>query len=174
MTRTFKHLAPRVPPGPACVVRLAGFADPEERAAAARLLAQYAQEAQGGEPFPLETAARSVDLLAVREGAFVLLASVGAQDVGMAVCLPSLSTFTAAAVVNIHDLWVDRDFRKRGIAAELLRRVQREAEDQGCRKVTLEVREDNPQARRLYRRSGFRGEAGSPDAPGTFFLELLL
>ena len=174
MTRTFKHLAPRVPPGPACVVRVARLDSTGERNEVARLLADYARDALDGEALPAETAARSVELVASRKDAFVLLASVGPEIVGMAVCLPSLSTFTAADVVNIHDLWVDPGFRKRGVATELLRRVQREAEERGCLKVTLEVREDNPQARRLYRRSGFRGEPGAPDTPGTFFLELLL
>jgi ribosomal protein S18 acetylase RimI-like enzyme len=174
MTRTLKHIAPKIPPGPACVVRLARLAEDVESKEVARLLTAYAHEALGGEALDPQTATRAIELVAGSADAFVLLASVGTTNVGLAICLPSISTFAAAGVVNVHDLWVDREFRARGLGSELLRCVRREAEQRGCAKVTLEVREDNPGARRLYRRRGFRGEPGTPNVPGTFFLELTL
>ena len=174
MTRTLKHLAPKVPPGPACVVREARLSEEDERREVAQLLASYTSEALAGKQADEGTALQAVELVASSAGAFVLLASVGEVYVGLAICLRSLSTFAAAGVVNIHDLWVDSSFRQRGVASELLRCVAREAEQRGCVKVSLEVREDNGPARRLYRRRGFRGEPGAADVPGNFFLELLI
>lgn len=174
MTRKLKHLVPKIPPGPACVVRKARLDEARDRAEVARLLGVYADEALGMASLDPGTAAQSVEMLSQSRDAFVLIASVGASHAGMAICLPSISTFAAAGVINVHDLWVDATFRKRGIASELLRCVQREADHRACVKVTLEVREDNTDARRLYRRRGFRGEPGTIDAPGTFFLELPL
>jgi ribosomal protein S18 acetylase RimI-like enzyme len=174
MARTLKHLSPQIPPGPACVVRRARLDQMSERVDVARLLADYAEESLAGQRLEGDLAMRSVELVARWRDAFVLLATIGEQSVGLAVCLPSISTFAAAGVINIHDLWVDVQFRKRGVAAELLRCVQREAQERGCAKVTLEVLEDNLGARRLYRRSGFRGEPGAGERPGTFFLELAL
>jgi len=174
MTRTLKHLSPQIPPGPACVVRMARLHEASERIDVAGLLADYAEESLDGQRLEGNLAMRSVDLVARSPNAFVLLATIGEQNVGLAVCLPSLSTFAAAGVINVHDLWVEARFRRRGVAAELLRCVQREAQERGCAKVTLEVLENNLGARRLYRRKGFRGEPGTGERPGTYFLELAL
>jgi len=57
--------------------------------------------------------------------------------------------------VDIHNLAVRREFRRRGIARSLLQRVVDEARCQGARRVTLEVRRSNEPAQRLYESMGF-------------------
>ena len=47
------------------------------------------------------------------------------------------------------------DQRRRGLGQWLLRRILREARDQGCRVARLEVRPSNTAALALYRRHGF-------------------
>ena len=172
MSQTLKHLPPNVPPGPACVVRRAEFDDAADIAVVTELFADYALGLVGKsgaiEPQVLHEVVAGLKTM---PGAFALIAFVGDKPAGLAVCLESYSTFRAARVINVHDLGVLAEFRSRGIANELLRCVEREAEERHCCKVTLEVRDDNHDARRLYRRRGYSGESGSPDLPGTFFLE---
>ena len=46
--------------------------------------------------------------------------------------------------------------RRQGIATQLLKTISEYAQAEGCCKVTLEVREDNPHADKLYRQFGFQ------------------
>jgi ribosomal-protein-alanine N-acetyltransferase len=57
--------------------------------------------------------------------------------------------------LHIHSLAVRRDHRRRGLATRLLRHVLAEAARQGAARATLEVRESNEAARRLYEKLGF-------------------
>lgn len=60
-----------------------------------------------------------------------------------------------AGEVDIHNLAVRREFRRRGIGRSLLQRVIDEARHQRARRVTLEVRRSNEPAQRLYESMGF-------------------
>ncbi|MER6314566.1 GNAT family N-acetyltransferase [Streptomyces sp. NPDC001581] len=51
---------------------------------------------------------------------------------------------------------VDRAERSRGIGGLLLREVETIAVEQGCRRIRLDVVAENPRARALYERHGFR------------------
>ncbi|MFD4871031.1 GNAT family N-acetyltransferase [Streptomyces sp. NPDC058412] len=51
---------------------------------------------------------------------------------------------------------VDRAERSRGIGGLLLREVEAIAVEQGCRRIRLDVVAENPRARALYERHGFR------------------
>jgi ribosomal protein S18 acetylase RimI-like enzyme len=76
--------------------------------------------------------------------------------VGMAVCFQGFSTFQAAGLLNIHDLIVYKRYRNRGIGSSLLEYVCEEARRRNFCRVTLEVRNDNNPAKRLYRATGFK------------------
>jgi len=76
--------------------------------------------------------------------------------VGFATCLAGYSTFRAKPLWNIHDIAVIPTHRRRGIATQILETIRQHADHEGCCKITLEVREDNPQADRLYRQFGFQ------------------
>lgn len=93
-------------------------------------------------------------------GALVLIAWYDSQPAGMAVAFPGFSTFRAAPVMNLHDLAVRPDFRGQGIGKALLQSLEEYATKQGCCRVTLEVRVDNPRARALYQSAGY--SCGSP------------
>ena len=96
-----------------------------------------------------------------------MLAWDGNQPVGVAVCFRGFSTFAAKPLVNIHDLSVLNSRRGQGIGTMLLTAVENHAKSMGCCKVTLEVREENPQAEKLYLRVGY----GDPDGFRTRFLD---
>lgn len=56
----------------------------------------------------------------------------------------------------LSNLAVNVDYRRRGIAQQLLQRCERIALDWGFHDLYLHVLENNHQARRLYRKSGYR------------------
>ena len=91
-------------------------------------------------------------------------ASETEEFVGLALCIPSFSSFRARPVLNIHDIAVAPGHRGKGIGQALLKAVEKEARRRGCCKVTLEVREDNEIAKAAYRRAGFK-----PTMPETLF-----
>ena len=58
--------------------------------------------------------------------------------------------------LHINTLVVDSPFRRRGLGVSLMRFVIEEAMRRGARRATLEVRESNVAARKLYETLGFR------------------
>ena len=74
---------------------------------------------------------------------------------GVAVCFLGFSTFSAMPLLNIHDLAVRGEFQGTGVGGALLDSVAEKARTLGCCRVTLEVDQENPGARRLYERKGF-------------------
>ena len=69
------------------------------------------------------------------------------------------SAFEEADLANIA---VDARFRGRGVAAEMLRRLEAEAKARGVRRIFLEVRVSNAPAMRLYLRCGYAGRYVRP------------
>jgi [ribosomal protein S18]-alanine N-acetyltransferase len=63
--------------------------------------------------------------------------------------------FTGGPQADVVTLAVDPAHWGAGIGTALLTALVDEAEKRGCAEVLLEVREDNPRARRLYLRHGF-------------------
>jgi ribosomal-protein-alanine N-acetyltransferase len=57
--------------------------------------------------------------------------------------------------VDIHNLAVHAPFRRCGIGHALLQKVVGQAKDRGSIRVTLEVRQSNTGAQRLYKSMGF-------------------
>ena len=60
-------------------------------------------------------------------------------------------------------LWVDEGLRDAGLGSRLLRRLEDEAYQRGCRRAHLET--FSYQARRFYERHGYRSFATLPDYP---------
>jgi ribosomal protein S18 acetylase RimI-like enzyme len=152
------------------LVREADLGTPAHGEAIVALLDAYARDPMGGgEPLPDAVKRRLIPELRRVPGALVLLAWDGEEPVGLAVCFPGFSTFRARPLINIHDLAVLPARRRRGVAGRLLSAVMGHARRRGCCKVTLEVREDNPAARRLYERTGFSaGSSGGGRVPHLF------
>jgi GNAT superfamily N-acetyltransferase len=140
-----------------------------------RLLDAYARDPMGrGAPLPAAVLQRVTGDLARQPGARSFLGGVGGVTAGFATCFLGYSTFNARPLLNIHDIAVLPAQRGRGIARALLRAIADEARSLGCCKLTLEVREDNPAARALYRAAGFAAATGQAGPVQYLFLERAL
>jgi ribosomal protein S18 acetylase RimI-like enzyme len=144
-------------------IRPVDWDDPADCTAVVELLDAYSREPlEGGRPLSSYAREHVVDGLRQQSGAIVLLAWINTRVVGIAVCYRGFSTFAARPLLNLHDLAVLSDFRNRGVGSRLLEAVCGQAADNGCCKVTLEVRADNHAAESLYRRHGFGDPGGKP------------
>jgi [ribosomal protein S18]-alanine N-acetyltransferase len=56
---------------------------------------------------------------------------------------------------HIHNLAVSKDYRRIGIASELVRDVIDDLRENGCRVIFLEVRDSNEAAKKIYRKFNF-------------------
>jgi GNAT superfamily N-acetyltransferase len=126
------------------------------RAALVRLLDEYRAGPTGeGKPLDPEVKRRLPGDLSRHPMARVYLAVAGKTIAGAATCFLGYSTFQGRPLINFHDIVVERRFRRRGVATALLRKVEEAASEEGCCRLTLEVRADNKAALGLYRRTGF-------------------
>lgn len=138
-------------------VLIADLSQPAHADAVVALLDMYCQDFFGNHA-PLENEVRFRVIRGLKEcGGTCFLARHGEAFVGVAICLPSYSSFRARPILNIHDLAVVPECRGKGVGRALLAAVEEEARRRGCAKITLEVRSDNALAMDLYRRCGFRG-----------------
>jgi ribosomal protein S18 acetylase RimI-like enzyme len=113
-------------------------------------------EMGGGPPLGGEEKARLVEMLSCSPAAFVLIAEAGGEAVGLLTSFEYIATFAARPMLYVHDLYVERRYRGHGVARRLMEEAIAEARRRGCKRLSLEVREDNPHAQALYYKLGFR------------------
>jgi len=75
---------------------------------------------------------------------------------GFAVCFESFSTYQCKKVLNIHDFLICSQYRGQGLAPLLLEDIEYFCKENGFCKITLEVKESNQTAQKLYLQSGFK------------------
>ena len=75
---------------------------------------------------------------------------------GFAVCFESFSTYQCKKVLNIHDFLICSQYRGQGLAPLLLKDIECYCKENGCGKITLEVKESNLTAQKLYQQFGFK------------------
>lgn len=129
----------------------------EHADAIVNLLNEYRADPMGGSLPKMTSTDESLLIqgLSITVNCFIVLAKTEKIFCGMAVCFWGYSTFLCKPLCNIHDFIISKYFRSKGIGLALLRYVQKEAENRGCAKITLEVRSDNSVAKSLYSKAGF-------------------
>jgi len=120
------------------------------------LVRAFARASMGeGQDLPAASRQRLVAGLRQHPTTIVLLAFHGEEPAGILIGFVGFSTFMALPLINIHDFYVEPQFRRRGIGRLLLQAVEDQARDLGCCKLTLEVEEHNQTALSLYHQMGF-------------------
>jgi len=151
------------------IVRAVDFGNARDSERYITLLDAYASDPMGaGRPLPGAVRERLVTDLAGRPDAYCLLAEQGERAVGFATCFLGYSTFLARPLLNIHDIAVLPRWRGKTVARHLLVAISELGRQLECCRVTLEVREDNLRARKVYENAGFA------PAPCSLFMEMPL
>jgi len=136
-------------------IKEAVFSRKEHREAIIKITDAYAQDPMGlGFPLPESAKEKMIRELEKFPLSLIFIAFYNGEAAGLATCFYGFSTFSAAKIINIHDLAVLNEYRGKGIGSSLLAAVEKKAKDELCCKITLEVREDN-RARNLYEHIGF-------------------
>ncbi|MEE9310631.1 MAG: GNAT family N-acetyltransferase, partial [Cocleimonas sp.] len=122
------------------------------------LLNAYGQDPMGGgEELSDFTKANLAKEILKRSDVTVIIAFDGDTPAGLINCIEGFSTFMSKPLMNIHDLYVDADYRGKGVATMLLQAAEDLAVEKRCCKVTLEVLEGNEPAKNAYLKFGFDG-----------------
>lgn len=136
------------------------------------MLDHYATDPAGGAaPLADDVKQNLVKTLSTRDDADSVLAYDGDRAVGVMNCFEGFSTFRAAPLLNIHDIAVHADYRRRGIGRQLLAAADAIAVRRGCCKITLEVLSNNASAIKAYRQHGFLPYALDPKFGSALFME---
>lgn len=77
------------------------------------------------------------------------------QVIGMVNLLFTVSTALGERVALLEDMIIDRHQRQQGAGAQLLEAAISQAQQAGCRRITLLTDEDNLKAQQFYGRQGF-------------------
>lgn len=109
----------------------------------------------GGEPYTDEQKVMLVEGLKNHPASLVFFACAGGEFVGLINSFVNFATFTVKPFINIHDVIVTESWRNHGVGRKMIQRIFDKAAELACSKVTLEVREDNQNARYLYNSLGF-------------------
>lgn len=125
----------------------------------------------GAGGLPASTRERLIPELRQRPGTHIFLAFQGELPAGVLISFEGFSTFAARPLLNIHDLAVHPDFRRKGLARQLMAHAEDVARELGCCKLTLEVLEGNGGARKLYDTIGFISYELRPETGRALFLE---
>ncbi|VBB44708.1 GCN5-related N-acetyltransferase [uncultured Paludibacter sp.] len=132
------------------------FENAEHLKALAALTNHYMMDAMGGgSQLNKIQQLRLVDGLANHPSAEVLFAVIDNEVVGLATCFVNFSTFNIKPYLYIHDIVVLKQFRGKGVGKELIAKLIELSSERKYCKVTLEVREDNIVAQKLYKSFGF-------------------
>jgi ribosomal protein S18 acetylase RimI-like enzyme len=135
---------------------LCDYANPAHKTALWELINGYINCDMGG---GTELSFKQKDFLAKgladNTNAITLFALCNGTIAAVLTAFINFSTFECAPCANIHDIFVKKEFRRKGLAKKLLKGIEEMAKNNGCKKITLEVRKDNTAAQKLYASFGF-------------------
>ncbi len=130
--------------------------NPEHVKGLLSLMDDYMQDDMGlKSSLPEDLATRIISGLKLQTNYLGFLVRSNNQFVALANCFVGFSTFKAKQLINIHDFVVSPLFRKKHVGSFLLQSIVDYGKEFGFCKVTLEVRDDNGKAQKLYKQIGF-------------------
>lgn len=120
------------------------------------LLNHYMLDPMGDhEPLSNEKQIKLIKGLKNHPTAEILLMKKGDIYAGMATIFTNYSTFNIQPYIYIHDVVVLDTFRGEGLGKLIIKHLTEVAKERGCCKMSLEVREDNSGAQKVYKELGF-------------------
>jgi len=150
----------------------ADLTNPIHSKALVYLLNRYALDPMGGgKELSDFTKANLAKEILKRTDTTVILALYGDIPAGLLNCIEGFSTFKCQPLMNIHDVYVDVNYRGKGVAKKLLQAAEDLAIEKNCCKVTLEVLEGNEPAKLAYLKFGFDGYQLDPKMGKAMFWE---
>jgi len=139
------------------------------------LLSRYAMDEMGGaKKLSSYTQKNLLFALAQRQDAVSLIVYDGDKAVGLLNAFEGFSTFKCKPLLNIHDICVNVEYRRRGVATKLLQAVEQLAVQRGYCKLTLEVLQGNRAAQAAYQQFGFEAYELDPKIGTAMFWEKTL
>jgi ribosomal protein S18 acetylase RimI-like enzyme len=133
------------------------FSELEHVNAMLEMLNHYMEDPMGDHlPHDRKKQEKLIRDLAAHPTVEILLAKVDGKYAGMVTTFVNYSTFKLQPYLYIHDVVVHESNRGQGIGRKMLQFLHTEAKSRGYCKVTLEVREDNPAALKLYASLGYK------------------
>jgi len=131
--------------------------NPIHTSAFLNLLNHYMLDPMGDHhPLDVEEQTRLIKSLKEHATAEVLLMKKNNIYVGMTTVFTNYSTFNIKPYLYIHDVVVLETLRGQGLGKLMIQHLTEVAKERGCCKLSLEVREDNPAAQKVYRELGFK------------------
>jgi ribosomal protein S18 acetylase RimI-like enzyme len=136
------------------------------------LINTYMADPMGGVATQLKNAKKNllIDGLIESPSSLIFFCKKGNDVIGASVCFVAFSTFLVRPLINIHDLIILPEYRKCGAGTALMIAIEEKARALNCAKITLEVRYDNYNAKKLYKKCGF----STGDAPMEFWTNYLV
>ena len=133
------------------------FSNAEQLQKIVELTDAYMRDPMGtNAPMPAHVKTTLSKGLANHPACMILFALVEKQYAGICTSFINFSTFKAKPYFNVHDLAVLNKFQGMGVGKKLLEKVLEIAAERRYCKVTLEVRDDNHNAKALYKKLGFK------------------
>jgi GNAT superfamily N-acetyltransferase len=130
----------------------------DELATVAGLLGEFRDWFGHTEPSDAEMLASIERIVADGDGGY-LLAAAHEQPAGVLQLRYRWSVWKSAPDAWIEDVFVRERTRGQGLGRALIERAIEHARDRGCKRIELDVDEDNAPARALYRELGFADDA---------------
>ncbi|UOD51642.1 GNAT family N-acetyltransferase [Orrella daihaiensis] len=153
------------------VIKPVDFKDERQVGAFLQLLDMYARDPMGGGEGLTEQVKARLAAELPNAGGIHLIAWLDDQAVGLLNAFMGYSTFKARALINVHDIAVDPDYRGQGVGQALLAELESIARARACCKLTLEVLSGNTKARKSYERFGFEDYALDPQMGVACFMQ---
>ncbi len=140
------------------------IAGPDDAPAVARLLGEFRDWWGHSEPSDADMLASVRRIMEGGDGEYLLGApGAGAEPQGVAQLRFRWSVWKSAEDCWLEDLYVRDSARRGGLGRALVEAAVASARDRGCRRIELDVNEDNAAALALYEACGFTLE---PKPPG--------
>jgi ribosomal protein S18 acetylase RimI-like enzyme len=138
-------------------ITVCDYSNPAHRQAIVSLINAFIGDEMGyGNLLSNDEQRRVIEGLSSHPKSIVLLAEdADGVFTGLLTAFENFSTFTAHPMINIHDIFVFKEYRGKGVGRKLMNAIIDEAKRRQCSLVTLEVRKDNLKAQNLYHSLGF-------------------